>query len=62
VVRNLQYAGYLLLEVLCLLCALLGVWLIYPPAALILGGITGLLGAERAMALSKATQGKGASR
>jgi hypothetical protein len=61
VVRNLRYAGWLLLEVLCLLCALLGVWLIYPPAAFILGGVVGALGAEQSMARSKATRRKGAS-
>lgn len=37
-------------EVLCLLCALLGVWCIYPPAALIAGGVVGVLGAEASTA------------
>lgn len=59
-VRNLQYAGWLLLEVLCLLSALAGVWLIYPPAAMILGGATGVLGAEASMARLKSARRKGA--
>ncbi|MFE0875359.1 hypothetical protein ACFW4X_10825 [Streptomyces smyrnaeus] len=37
-------------ELLCVLAALVGVWLIYPPAALILGGLVGVLAAEAAAA------------
>jgi hypothetical protein len=60
VVRNLQYAAWLLLEVLCLLCGLFGLWLIYPPVAMILGGATGVLGAEASMARLKSARRKGA--
>ncbi|MGW4388211.1 hypothetical protein [Streptomyces sp. NPDC004685] len=51
-------AALYLLEVLCLLCALLGVWCIYPPAALILGGLVGVLGAEASLA-QRRDAGKG---
>lgn len=47
---TLRYAAWFLIEVACLLAALLGVWLVYPPAALILGGVAGAVAAERAMA------------
>lgn len=43
-------AALYVLEVLCLFGALLGVWCIYPPAALILGGVIGVLGAEASLA------------
>lgn len=46
----MRVAALYLLEILCLLCALLGVWCIYPPAALILGGLVGVLGAEASLA------------
>jgi hypothetical protein len=45
---TLRYAVWLVLEVLGLLVGLLGVWLVYPPAALILGGVAGVVAAERA--------------
>jgi hypothetical protein len=47
---TLRYAVWLVLEVVGLLVGLLGVWLVYPPAALILGGVAGVLAAERATA------------
>lgn len=47
---TLRYTVWFLFEVVCLLLALLGVWLVYPPAAMILGGVAGAVAAERAMA------------
>jgi hypothetical protein len=47
---TLRYAAWFLFEVVCLLIALLGVWLVYPPVALILGGVAGAVAAERATA------------
>lgn len=47
---TLRYAAWFLFEVACLLIALLGVWLVYPPAAMILGGVAGAVAAERATA------------
>lgn len=49
-VTRVKYAAYFLLEVGCALCVLVGAWLIYPPAAMILGGVTGVLAAEQSMA------------
>ncbi|MEU5580941.1 hypothetical protein ABZ791_30155 [Streptomyces huasconensis] len=56
--RTLQYAGFLLFEVLCVLSAFLGVWLIFPPAAMILGGVVGALAAEQSMARLKGARRK----
>ncbi|MEU9793823.1 hypothetical protein AB0E27_24880 [Streptomyces sparsogenes] len=42
--------AYTALEALFVLCALVGVWLVYPPAALILAGVTGAVAVERASA------------
>jgi hypothetical protein len=53
-------AAWFLFEVACLVIALLGLWLIFPPAAMIVGGVAGALAAERAMAERKRTRSKGA--
>jgi hypothetical protein len=45
-----RYAALITLEVVCLLCAVVGVAMVYLPAALIVGGIAGVVGAERATA------------
>ncbi|MFJ6566434.1 hypothetical protein ACIQNU_03380 [Streptomyces sp. NPDC091292] len=37
------------LEILSLGCVVLGVWCVYPPAGLILGGAVGVLGSEAAL-------------
>lgn len=47
---TLRYTAWFLFEVLCLLLALLGVWQVYPPVAMIVGGVAGAVAAERAMA------------
>jgi hypothetical protein len=49
-VTRVAYGAYLLLEIGCALCVLVGVWLIYPPAAMIVGGVVGVLAAEQSMA------------
>jgi Flp pilus assembly protein TadB len=49
-VTRVKYAAFFLLEVVCALCVLVGAWLIYPPAAMILGGVVGVLAAEQSMA------------
>lgn len=49
-------AAYTALETLFMLCALVGVWLVYPPAALILAGVTGAVAVERASADLNAEQ------
>jgi hypothetical protein len=41
------------LEALCLLLALYGVALVYVPAALVLGGVLGVVAIERALAQRK---------
>lgn len=49
-------------EVLFLLLGLAGLWMAWPPAALMLGGLLGVLACERASAIAKAPQeslGKG---
>lgn len=43
-------AAWTALEVACLLCVVAGVGLVYLPAALIVGGIAGVVCAERATA------------
>lgn len=48
VVRN---AVLLTAEILCALVALLGVALVYVPAALVLGGVLGILALERRQAV-----------
>jgi hypothetical protein len=45
-----KYAAWMVLEVACLLCVVAGVGLVYLPAALIVGGIAGVVCAERATA------------
>lgn len=57
---TLRYTVWHLFEVACLLVALLGVWLVYPPAALILGGVAGAAAAERATAERGGARTKGA--
>lgn len=42
----MKYLILIVCEVASALCLLLGMWLIYPPAALILGGLGGVLGTE----------------
>jgi CHASE2 domain-containing sensor protein len=53
-------ATWFVFEVACLVVALLGVWLVFPPAAMILGGVAGAVAAERAMAERKRTRREGA--
>jgi hypothetical protein len=43
-------------ESVCLLCALFGIWLIYPPAAFIVGGLIGAAGAEHASSRRRPTR------
>lgn len=45
-----KYAAWLALEVACLLSVVVGVGLVYLPAALIVGGAVGVVCAERATA------------
>ncbi|WP_158103114.1 hypothetical protein [Streptomyces tricolor] len=45
-----KHAAWVVLEVVCLLCAVAGVALVYLPAALIVGGVAGVVCAERATA------------
>lgn len=45
-----KYAAWTALEICCLLCVVAGIALIYVPAALIVGGIAGVVSAERATA------------
>jgi hypothetical protein len=53
---------WLSFEVACLLVALLGLWIVFPPAAMIVGGVAGALAAERAMAERGEARHKGAQR
>lgn len=57
-VKRAKYAAYLLLEIGCALCVLAGLWLIYPPVAMILGGVAGVLASEQSMANLKRKGGK----
>lgn len=43
-------AALMALEVLFVLATLAGVWLVYPPAALILAGLLGVVAVERVQA------------
>jgi hypothetical protein len=43
-------AALLALEVLFVLAVLAGVWLVYPPAALVLAGVLGVVAVERIQA------------
>jgi hypothetical protein len=54
--------AWLSFEVVCLLVALLGLWIIFPPAAMIVGGVAGAVAAERAMAERGEARRKGARR
>ncbi len=58
----MRTAAWTVFEVLCLLCAFVGVWLIYPPAALILGGLVGAAVAEQATAKRPKPEPKGGAR
>jgi hypothetical protein len=55
-----RVAALYVLETLCLLCALFGVWCIYHPAGLILGGAIGVVGAEASLARRRRDKRKGA--
>jgi hypothetical protein len=54
--------AWLSFEVVCLLVALLGLWIIFPPAAMIVGGVAGAVAAERAMSERGEARRKGARR
>jgi hypothetical protein len=49
-------------EILCVILALIGVWVIYWPAAYIIGGVLGTLAMERIQAEHKAAQRRTAPR
>jgi hypothetical protein len=47
---DLTMVFLLLMELACVAVLLVGVWLVFPPAAFIAGGICGIYGLERAIA------------
>lgn len=52
----MKNVALLAFEGLCLLCALFGIWLIYPPAAFIVGGLIGAVAAEYASSRRRPTK------